>query len=50
MKLYDILFDYTSRQAFNTVYVAVKKDEKNQTKNQKKILKSLLNKIQNTQF
>jgi hypothetical protein len=39
MKLYDILFDYASRLAFNTVYVAVKRDEKNQNKNQKKILK-----------
>jgi hypothetical protein len=50
MKLYDILFDYSSRLAFNTVYLAVKRDDKNQTKNQKKILKSLLNKIQRTQF
>ena len=48
--MYDIMFDYISRLAFNTVYLAVKRDEKNQTRNQKKILKSLLNKIHNTQF
>ena len=48
--VYDILFDYISRLAFDTVYLAVKIDEKNQTKNQKKILKSLLNKIQKTKF
>jgi hypothetical protein len=50
MKLCDVLFDYSSRLAFNIVYGAVKRDDKNQTKNQKKILKSLLNKIQRTQF
>ena len=50
MKLYDILFDYSSRLAFNIVFGAVKRDEKNQTKNQKRILKYLLNKIQRTQF
>ena len=50
MRIYDIMFDYISRLAFNAVYFAVKKDEKNQTRNQKKILNSLLNKIQNTKF
>jgi hypothetical protein len=50
MRIYDIMFDYISRLAFNAVYFAVKKDEKDQTRNQKKILNSLLNKIQNTKF
>jgi hypothetical protein len=50
MKIYDVIFDYASRLAFNIVYPAVKKDEKNQTNNQKKILKSLLKKIQDTEL
>ena len=50
MKFYDALFDYASRLAFKPVYIAVKKDDKNQVKDQKKILKSLLNKIKRTQF
>lgn len=50
MKLYDILFDYVSRFVFNTVYFAVKKDEKNQVKDQQRILKTLLKKIKHTQI
>lgn len=50
MRIYDIMFDHIGRLAFNSVYLAVKRDEKGQTKNQKKILKSLLSEIQKTQF
>ena len=32
MKFYDVLFDYASRLAFKPVYIAVKRDDKNQTK------------------
>lgn len=50
MKLYDIFFDYVGRLAFNVIYPAVKKDERNQINNQKKILRRLLKTVSNTQF
>lgn len=49
-KLYNELFNCTSILVFNTIYLAVKRDERNEINNQKRILKWLLKNIGNTQI